>query len=76
MVTRGVLSQGQTQGSTLQQCTNKTLTTGPFDNTFETNEVSPKVEVGGLQDSSVYNLVGTHICDYTLQQSTLANDMH
>jgi hypothetical protein len=27
-----------------QECTNKTLTTGPFDNTCEADEVSPKVE--------------------------------
>jgi hypothetical protein len=41
-----LLAQGQTQGSTLQQCTNKTLTTGPFGNTCEADEVSPEVEVG------------------------------
>jgi hypothetical protein len=46
-------------GSTLQQCTKKTLTTGPFDNTCEEDEVSPEVEVGGLKDSSVYNLART-----------------
>jgi hypothetical protein len=43
---------GHTQGSTLQQRTNKTLTTGPFGNTCEADEVSPEVEVGvvaGLQ---------------------------
>jgi hypothetical protein len=47
-----VLAQGQTQGSTLQKCTSKTLTTGPFDNTCEEDEVSPEVEAGvvaGLQ---------------------------
>jgi hypothetical protein len=43
-----VLAQGQTQGSTLQQCTNKTLTTSPFGNTYEVDEVSPEVEVGGV----------------------------
>jgi hypothetical protein len=59
-----MLAQGQTQGSTLQQCTNKTLTIGPFGDTYEADEVSPEVEAGGLQDSSVYNLVGTQICDY------------
>ena len=48
----------------LQQHTKKTLTNGPFDNTYEEDEVSLKVEVGGLQDSGVYNQVGTHICDY------------
>jgi hypothetical protein len=36
-----VLAQGQTQGSTLQQRTNKTLTTDPFDNTYEADEDSP-----------------------------------
>jgi hypothetical protein len=41
-----LLAQGQTQGSMLQQRTNKTLTTGPFDNTYEADEVSPEVEVG------------------------------
>jgi hypothetical protein len=40
------LAQGQTQGSTLQQRTNKTLTTGPFGNTCEADEVSPEVEAG------------------------------
>jgi hypothetical protein len=47
-----LLAQGQTQGSTLQQRTNKTLTTGPFGNTCEADEVSPEVEAGvvaGLQ---------------------------
>jgi hypothetical protein len=43
-----VLAQGQTQGSTLQQRTNKTLTTGPFGNTCEADEVSPEVEAGGV----------------------------
>jgi hypothetical protein len=41
-----LLAQGQTQGSTLQQRTNKTLTTGPFGNTCEADEVSPEVEAG------------------------------
>jgi hypothetical protein len=41
-----VLAQGQTQGSMLQQRTNKTLTTDPFDNTYEADEVSPEVEAG------------------------------
>jgi hypothetical protein len=41
-----LLAQGKTQGSTLQQCTNKTLATGPFGNTCEVDEVSPEVEVG------------------------------
>jgi hypothetical protein len=43
-----LLAQGQTQGSTLQQHTNKTLTTGPFKNTCEADAVSPEVEVGGV----------------------------
>ena len=41
-----MLAQGQTQGSTLQQRTNKTLTTSPFGNTCEADEVSPKVKAG------------------------------
>jgi hypothetical protein len=41
-----MLSQGQTQGSTLQQRTNKTLTTEPLSDTYEANEVSPEVEAG------------------------------
>jgi hypothetical protein len=30
----------------LQECTKKTLTTDPFGNTFEEDEVSPEVEAG------------------------------
>jgi hypothetical protein len=30
----------------LQQSTNKTLTTDPFGNTYEADEVSPEVEAG------------------------------
>jgi hypothetical protein len=41
-----LLAQGQTRVSILQQCTKKTLTTGPSNNTCETNEVSPEVEAG------------------------------
>jgi hypothetical protein len=41
-----MLAQRHNQGSTLQQCTNKTLTTDPFGNTFEEDEFSPEVEVG------------------------------
>jgi hypothetical protein len=41
-------AQGQTQGSTLQQCINKTLIIDPFGNTYEAGEVSPKLEAGGL----------------------------
>ena len=35
-----------------QECKKKTLTTGPFDNTYEADEVSPEVEarvVAGLR---------------------------
>jgi hypothetical protein len=31
---------------TAQECTNKTLTTDPFSNTYEADEVSPEVEAG------------------------------
>jgi hypothetical protein len=41
-----MLAQAQTQGSMLQQHTNKTLTIGPFSNTCEADEVSPEVEPG------------------------------
>ena len=58
-----MLAQGKTQGSMLQQRTNKTLTTIPFGNTYEENEASPEVEAGGLHDIGVYNQVGTQICD-------------
>jgi hypothetical protein len=54
----------------LQQCTNKTLTTSPFGNTYEESEVSLEVEVGGVQDLGVCNLAGTHICDYKTSQCT------
>jgi hypothetical protein len=56
---RCLLAEGKTQGSTLQKHTNKTLTTGPFDNTCEVGKVSPEVEAGGLQDSGVCNQAGT-----------------
>jgi hypothetical protein len=52
---RGVGTE-QTQGSTLQQHTNKTLTIIPFGNTYEANEVSPEVEVGVAARLSVCNL--------------------
>ena len=42
-----LLAYGKTQGSTLKQRTNKTLTTDPFGNTCEADEVSPEVEAGG-----------------------------
>jgi hypothetical protein len=41
-----MLAQGHTQGSTLQQRTNKTPTTGSFGNTCKADEVSPEVEAG------------------------------
>jgi hypothetical protein len=41
-----MLAQGKNQGLTLQENTNKTLTTDPFENTCEADEVSPEVEVG------------------------------
>jgi hypothetical protein len=41
-----MLALGQTQGSMLQQHTNKNLTTSPFGNTCEADEVSPEVDVG------------------------------
>jgi len=41
-------AQGQTQGSTLQQRKNKTLTTGPFGNNCKVDEVSPEVEAWGV----------------------------
>jgi hypothetical protein len=41
-----IVGTGADPGSTLQQCTNKTLTTGPFSNTCEADEVSSKVEAG------------------------------
>jgi hypothetical protein len=47
-----LLAQEQTQGLTLQKHTNKTLTIGPFSNTYEADEVSPEVEtrvIAGLQ---------------------------
>jgi hypothetical protein len=41
-----LLAQGKTWGSMLQQHTNKALTTGPFCNTYDADEISPEVEVG------------------------------
>jgi hypothetical protein len=37
---------GADPGFNAQEHTNKALTAGPFGNTYEENEVSPKVEVG------------------------------
>jgi hypothetical protein len=48
----------------LQKRTKKTLNIGPFGNTCEAGEVSPKLEAGGLQDSGVCNQAGRQICDY------------
>ena len=42
-----MLAQGQTQGSTLTT-RQQTLTTGPYGNTCEADEVSPEVAIGGL----------------------------
>jgi hypothetical protein len=44
-----LLAQGKTQGSMLQQCTNKTLTTVPFGNTCEADAVSLEVAIGGCR---------------------------
>jgi hypothetical protein len=54
-----LLAQEQTQGSTLQHRTNKTLTIVPFGNTCEAREISPEVEAGGLHDLGVCNQAGT-----------------
>jgi hypothetical protein len=37
---------GADPGFNAQERTNKTLTTGPFGNTYEADEVSPEVEAG------------------------------
>ena len=37
---------GADLGFNAQERTNKTLTTGPFDNTYEADEVVPEVEAG------------------------------
>jgi hypothetical protein len=37
---------GEDPGFNAQECTKKSLTTGPFGNTCEADEVSPEVEVG------------------------------
>jgi hypothetical protein len=66
-----LLAQGQTQGSMLNNCTNKTPTIDPFDNTCEAGEVSPEVEAGGLQDAGVCNQAGTRFCDKSTSQNIL-----
>ena len=43
-----MLAQGQTQGSTIEQSTNKTLTTDPYGNTCEADEVSPEAAKRGV----------------------------
>ena len=58
-----LLAQGQTQGSMLQQRTNKTLTTSPFGNTCEVDEVSPEVEAGVVAGLRCLQ-PETQICDY------------
>jgi hypothetical protein len=49
-----LLAQGQTQGSA-PRMHQQDLTTGPFDNTYEADAVSPKEDMRGLQDKDVYN---------------------
>jgi hypothetical protein len=39
-----LVGTGVDPGFNTQECTNKTLTTNPFGNTCEADEVSPKVE--------------------------------
>jgi hypothetical protein len=60
-----LLAQGQTQGSMLQQRTNKTLTTGPFGNTCEADEVSPEVEAGVVAGLKCLQPSWTQICDHS-----------
>jgi hypothetical protein len=43
---RKIVGTGEDPGFNAQECTNKALTTDPFGNTCEADEVSPKVEVG------------------------------
>jgi hypothetical protein len=46
-VTRGpTVGTGVDPGFNAQECTNKTVTIGPFSNTCEVDEVSPEVEEG------------------------------
>jgi hypothetical protein len=45
---RGVLAQGQTQGST-PRAHQQALTTVPFENTCEVDAVSPEVAIGGCR---------------------------
>jgi hypothetical protein len=41
-----IVGIGADTGFNAQECTKKTLTTGPFGNTCEADEVSPEVEAG------------------------------
>jgi hypothetical protein len=41
-----LVGTGEDLGFNAQESTNKTLTTGPFSNTCEAEEVTPKVEAG------------------------------
>jgi hypothetical protein len=43
-----IVGTGADPGFNAQQRTKKTLTTDPFGNTCEADEVSPEVEAGGL----------------------------
>jgi hypothetical protein len=49
-----MLAQGQTQGL-IPRVHQQALTTSPFGNTCEVDEVSPEVAMGALQDRDVYN---------------------
>jgi hypothetical protein len=46
MIILGFFGTGENPGFNAQERTNKTLTIGPFGNTCEADEVSPKVEAG------------------------------
>jgi hypothetical protein len=70
------LAQGQTQGSTLQQRTNKTLTIGSFEKTCEEDEVSLKVETGVVAGLKFCNLDRTHIYDYNTLTEHLEVNIH
>jgi hypothetical protein len=46
LIIEHLLAQGVDLGFNAQERTNKALTTGPFGNTCEADEVSPEVEAG------------------------------
>jgi hypothetical protein len=46
MENTNIIGTGADPGFNAQERTNKTLTTGPFGNTCEADEVSPEVEAG------------------------------